>query len=181
MQQSYACATQVAVVLCPYLLTTEGSFDSPTAEPKCPGCKPAHTQFALFLRLRHPSMLSKRRFVSTGWEPKTKTKSIHFIVSSFSLAAATSAHAGMTCREVFGTTQCTDDNLNDNWTRCFWDAGWHHPKSGRPNAKVPPNVPVRIRHLSLRLRDHGRRPRFSGTAFEPSEFLDVQARLTPQS
>src|SRR5262245_11434751 len=82
MQQSYACATQVAVVLCPYLLTTEGSFDSPTAEPKCPGCKPAHTQFALFLRLRHPSMLSKRRFVSTGWEPKTKTKSIHFIASS---------------------------------------------------------------------------------------------------
>jgi hypothetical protein len=29
-------------------------------------------------------MLSKRRFVSTGWEPKTKTKSIHFIASSFS-------------------------------------------------------------------------------------------------
>ena len=24
-------------------------------------------------------MLSKKRFVSTGWEPKTKTKSIHFI------------------------------------------------------------------------------------------------------
>jgi hypothetical protein len=28
-------------------------------------------------------MLSKKRLVSTGWEPKTKTKSIHFIASSY--------------------------------------------------------------------------------------------------
>ena len=34
--QSYACGMPVAVVLCPKLLTTEGSFASPTAVPKCP-------------------------------------------------------------------------------------------------------------------------------------------------
>jgi hypothetical protein len=32
----YACGIQVAVVLWPYLLTTEGSFDSPTAAPQVP-------------------------------------------------------------------------------------------------------------------------------------------------
>ena len=35
-EQSYACGMQVAVVLCPNLLTTEGSFDSPTVVPQVP-------------------------------------------------------------------------------------------------------------------------------------------------
>src|SRR6476469_6676832 len=71
---------QVAVVLCPYLLTTERSFDSPTASPHVPSLYArAYSVRIVSSAFRQASMLSKKRFVSTGWEPKTKTKSINFI------------------------------------------------------------------------------------------------------
>src|SRR5262245_18165302 len=38
-------------------------------------------------------MLSKRRFVSTGCEPKTKTKSIHFTASSYRKCSCSRAAA----------------------------------------------------------------------------------------
>src|SRR6478752_2629500 len=83
LPESYACGMQVAVVLCPYLLTTEGSFDSPTAVPQVPWLYArAYSVRIVSSAFRQASRVSKRRFVSTGWVPKTKTKSIHFIASS---------------------------------------------------------------------------------------------------
>ena len=64
---------QVAVVLCPYLLTTEGSFSTHLQlHPKCPGCKPVHTQFALSLRPfgRHQDTMEGKKLVG----PDTKSK-----------------------------------------------------------------------------------------------------------
>jgi hypothetical protein len=79
----YACGIQVAVVLCPNLLTTEGSFDSPTVVPQVPWLYArAYSVRIVSSAFKQESRVSKRRFVSTGWEPKTKTKSIHFIASS---------------------------------------------------------------------------------------------------
>src|SRR6476646_4807910 len=79
---------QVAVVLCPYLLTTEGSFDSPTVVPQVPWLYArAYSVRMVSSAFRQASRVSKKRFVSTGWEPKTKTKSIHFIASSSAKAA----------------------------------------------------------------------------------------------
>ena len=69
------------------LLTTEGSFASPTAVPQVPWLYARAYSLRIVSSAFRPHRGYRReRLVSTGWEPKTKKNSIHFIASSFQKA-----------------------------------------------------------------------------------------------